>query len=104
MLKLETRQKSAPNLKAVVKVGGGRGFIVKRADDQVVITAAHCLPFFPPAHPMSYLQERTFEALLGPLGTKPTVWAECKFVDPIADIAVLSSPGRSRAARSGRRL
>jgi hypothetical protein len=26
------------------------------------------------------------------LGDKPTVWAECLFADPIADIAVLGSP------------
>jgi hypothetical protein len=30
--------------------------------------------------------------LLGPLGGEQEVWAECLFVDPIADIAVLGSP------------
>jgi hypothetical protein len=30
--------------------------------------------------------------VLGPLGQKPRVLAECLFVDPIADIAVLSAP------------
>jgi hypothetical protein len=56
-----------------------------------VITAAHCLPFFPPCHGASYLEERTYKALLGPLGAEPTIWAECLFADPIADIAVLGS-------------
>jgi hypothetical protein len=41
---------------------------------------------------MSYAEERTYSALLGPLGEEPTVWAECLFADPIADIAVLGSP------------
>jgi len=44
------------------------------------------------AHPALYLHERTFEDLLAPLGAAPTVWAECLFVDPIADVAVLDSP------------
>jgi hypothetical protein len=33
-----------------------------------------------------------YEALLGQLGAEPTVWAECLFADPIADIAVLGMP------------
>jgi hypothetical protein len=37
------------------------------------------------------LEERTWR-LLGPLGAEPTVSAECLFVDPVADIAVLGSP------------
>jgi hypothetical protein len=57
----------------------------------VVITAAHCLPFFPPCHAFSYLH-RTYEALPGPLRQEPTVWAECLFVDPVAYIAVLGEP------------
>jgi hypothetical protein len=31
-------------------------------------------------------------SLIASLGREPTVWAECLFVDPIADIAVLGSP------------
>jgi hypothetical protein len=38
------------------------------------------------------LHERTYEGLLGQLGTEPKVWAECLFADPIADVAVLGSP------------
>jgi hypothetical protein len=115
--------------RAVVRVGDGRGFVVrgvwkparKRTPNEepsyayftvdgvskrvklkppvlrprevrYVITAAHCLPFFPPCCGASYLAERTYKALLGPPGEKPTVWAECEFVDPIADIAVLGPP------------
>src|SRR5215831_14238288 len=85
---------------AVIRVGDGRGFIVKDAgrarlgwrDERVVITAAHCLPFFPPCHAASDLSERTYKTLLGPLGQESTVWAECLFVDPIGDIAVLGKP------------
>src|SRR5262249_29628643 len=34
----------------------------------------------------------TYESLLGRAGKEPTVWAECLFVDPVADIAVLGAP------------
>ena len=57
-----------------------------------VITAAHCLRRLPPAHSSAYTTERTYRRLLGPLGRRPTVWAMCVFVDPVADIAVLSEP------------
>jgi hypothetical protein len=93
---------------AVVTVGDGRGFIVKHAQPRrvisgqnqykvvevirYIITAAHCLPFFPPCHPTSYLNERTYQAVLGPLEADPTIWAECVFADPVADIAVLGPP------------
>jgi hypothetical protein len=77
----------------------GRGFMVEinhpnlKRREPVIITAAHCLPHFPPALGLlSYLEERTYRALLGPLNAEQTVWAECLFADPIADIAVLGSP------------
>jgi len=82
--------------KAIVGVGkpgqGGRGFVVEIGRQRLIITAAHCLPALPPAHPGSYLEELTYQALLGPLGATPTVWAECLFADPVADIAVLGAP------------
>jgi hypothetical protein len=78
-----------------VQVGGGRGFVVEREDQwqpRVIITAAHCLDDLPPAHPISYTEERTYPSMLGPLGAEPTVSAECLFADPIADIAVFGTP------------
>jgi hypothetical protein len=66
--------------------------VVRHSCRHLIITAAHCLPNLPPAHPFSYLEERTYQALLGPLGVKPTVWTECLFADPVADIAILDSP------------
>ncbi len=87
-----SQQKRNQAKSAVVTVGEGRGFVVKYAHDRLVVTAAHCLPFFPPCHGASYLAERTYGALLAPLGREPAVCAECLFADPIADIAVLGSP------------
>jgi hypothetical protein len=80
---------------AVLTVGGGRGFVVEcehRGHPMcVVITAAHCLPRFPPCGVWDQW-DWTYEELLGPLGQTPTVWAECIFVDPVGDIAVLCQP------------
>jgi hypothetical protein len=42
--------------------------------------------------PASYLHERTYHALLGAWGAECIVAAECLFVDPVSDIAVLGSP------------
>jgi hypothetical protein len=78
---------------AVIRVGSARGFVVEACKEQhLVITAGHCLPDIPPRHAMSYVEERTFAKLLGPLGGEPTVWAECLFVDPLSDLAVLGPP------------
>jgi hypothetical protein len=79
--------------KAVVRVGDGHGFVVETGRERLVITAAHCLPDLPPCHGASYVEERTYGNLLGPFGApEPKVWAECRFADPVADIAVLGSP------------
>lgn len=77
-----------------LRVGeGGRGFVAELGPDRiVVITAAHCLPYLPPPMPASYTEERSYAALLGPLGRPLTVWAECVFADPLADMAVLAAP------------
>jgi hypothetical protein len=77
--------------RGVLKVGGGRGFIVG-GKFGYIITAAHCLPSFPPPFSASNLEERTYQELLGPIEGPSTVSAECCFVDPIGDIAVLCSP------------
>jgi hypothetical protein len=34
-------------------------------EERVIITAAHCLPFIPPCHPTRYLEEQTYQRLLG---------------------------------------
>ncbi len=77
---------------AVVAVGGGRGFVVEDRFYRSIITAAHCLPKLPPAHPWMLTEEKTYQELLGPLGGECSVWAECLFVDPVGDIAVLTGP------------
>ena len=78
--------------RAVVTVGEGRGFVID-TDPRLVVTAAHCLPHLPPACSVMYLEEKTYKDLLAPLGNrKRTVWAECLFIDPVADIAVLGTP------------
>ena len=41
---------------------------------------------------MCIRDRRTYANLLGHLGESPTVWAECLFVDPVADIAVVGKP------------
>jgi hypothetical protein len=82
---------------AILMVGRGRGFIVQPRlglypEVPVVLTAAHCLPHLPPS-PSFRMEERTYPRLLGPLdSSEPSIWAECVFVDPIADIAVLGEP------------
>ena len=81
-------------LRAVLRVREGRGFVVAsklQRWERLVITAGHCLPDLPPSHTGSGLEKRTYK-LLGPLDAEPTVWAECLFVDPIADLAVLGAP------------
>jgi Trypsin-like peptidase domain len=92
--------------RAVLRVGGGRGFVVRcmnhlKLENQIVITAAHCLQEallanrqrgLPICHPGRYVEEETYSKLLGPLRARHTVWAACLFVDPIADIAVLGRP------------
>ena len=78
--------------RALVAVGeqGGRGFVIKTRSGPLVITAAHCLPALPVPHP--WAEDSRVWRVLGPIGKKPTVIAECCFVDPVADIAVLGPP------------
>jgi hypothetical protein len=83
-------------LRSVVSVDGGRGFVIETKDQgRLIVTASHCLErggesYLPPPVSFSHLEER----LIGPLGGEQTVWAECLFVDPVADLAVLGSPDR----------
>ena len=75
---------------AIVRVGkGGRGFLVEDARGECyVLTAAHCLPRLPRMRPW---EDVPYKAILGPFGRRrPTVWAQCIFVDPISDLALLA--------------
>jgi S1-C subfamily serine protease len=85
--------------RAVIRVGIGRGFIISSKQGHLVVTAAHCLRRMPrPALSLSS-DERTYRSLLAPLDEKRrTVSAECLFVDPISDVAVLGAPRREKAA------
>jgi hypothetical protein len=77
---------------AVIRVGDGRGFVVETADGvRYVITAAHCLPELPPYIAAAFSCEKTWR-LLAPLGEQQAVMAECLFVDPVNDIAILGAP------------
>ena len=76
--------------RAVLRVGDGRGFVVSSRNsigghERIVITAAHCLPSFPPCAPAADLEAYTYRDLLGPPNASPTVWAKCVFVDPRVD-------------------
>jgi hypothetical protein len=96
----------SPDPNCVVKVGGGRGFIIvnrihlpprpdwkKYIDERLIATAAHCLPQLPNPDHHTDVWERTYKGLLGTLdGTKKDVWADCRFVDPVADVAILGCP------------
>ena len=71
---------------AVVRVADGRGFLIEIDDEPhpVVVTASHCLPQLPePLGPAIYPD------VISAIGKKPTIAAECYFVDPIADVALL---------------
>ncbi len=101
--RLENRMKM--NTNGVVTVGGGRGFVMehrvyfdfgdgngnRKLRRKVVVTASHCLPH-PPKMPCYSYQETTYAKLLARLGEEPSVWTQCLFFDPVADVAVLGEP------------
>lgn len=75
---------------AVVTVGGGRGFVLQMPKGPRIVTAAHCLPHLPPALSFPAPEDVTYATLIGRLGqAKQPIWAECQFVDPVSDLAVL---------------
>jgi len=108
------KNRALPKPDCVVKVGGGRGFVFEYCvaipncirqevreqrprnfiSNRVVLTAAHCLgQKMPPPHAMAFRSERTYKKLLRTLdGTKKGICAECLFLDPVSDIAVLGCP------------
>lgn len=81
----------------IVRVGGsegmGRGFWIGSPDFAMIITAAHCLPHYPPRLGLiSYVSERTYIDFVYSLDGTCKCSAECLFVDPISDLAVLGCP------------
>jgi hypothetical protein len=83
---------------AIVRVGRGRGFVVRDGDgERVVVTAAHCLPRLPSPHRTEQRAGCVYDRLLAPLRERPAVGAELLFADPVADIVVLGPP-EDRAA------
>ena len=82
---------------AVLQVGNGRGFVIAVGGLHYVVTAGHCLGTLPEAYAAREYFEATQEDFLGPLGGPRSVWAECVFIDPVADIAVLGHAGDSGA-------
>jgi hypothetical protein len=104
------RQHPDPN--CVLKVGDGRGFIIMplpplkpglKTDhalkgvsflgQRLMLTTAHCLPHLPPAQATASSSDRTYKGLIETLdGSRKDISAECMFVDPVADIAVLGCP------------
>ena len=88
----------SPAKRAVLTVGkGGRGFIIETRDgSRLVLTAAHCLPAIPEAHP--WADDRTAR-LVAPHGRKLSIIADYLFVDPVADIAVLGRPSDDNLAK-----
>ena len=92
---------AAKSAVVVVGPGGGRGFVMESAfgrgkhmlSERLIVTAAHCLPSLPPAHPLSYLDEKIYLDVLSSLEAEtPHIPAECIYVDPVADIAILAEP------------
>jgi len=85
---------------AIIRVGNGRGFLIDTSTGVLVITAAHCVTKteagaeFPPACAASQPRDRTYPDLLGPIGGALMAWAECLFIDPVADLAVLCEPDK----------
>ena len=83
---------------SIIGVGGGRGFLLGDGLRSYVVTAAHCLTQtlhgtkLPLPRPDALPSERTYPNLFGPLDEPATISAECLFVDPIADLAVLGAP------------
>jgi hypothetical protein len=83
---------------AVVRVGGGRGFIVGAGYKSYIITAAHCLPerarhLYP--HLGNGINELLVKKLIGPLAPKRherKIWAELCSLSQTDDLAVFCEP------------
>ncbi len=103
---VEEPHRAKMNTNGVVRVGGGRGFVMehrvyfdfgdgnghRKLCRNVVVTASHCLPHAPKVMSGVDYQRATYPKLLAPLGEEPSVWTQCLFFDPVADVAVLGEP------------
>jgi hypothetical protein len=70
----------------------GAAFIIEINRRRYVVTAAHCLNHLPPPHLARYAGENLYPNLLGAMEGDQSVCAECAFIDPVADVAVLAEP------------
>ena len=87
------REERASAMKAIIRVGDGRGFLLKTIIGNVVVTAGHCLPHVPPAEQAAGAEQRMYADLLGVLDSNaPRASCECLFFDAVADVAVLGEP------------
>src|SRR5947209_4639450 len=86
--------------RAIVRVGKfGRGFLVgdvrNNGDGLIwrdVVTAASCLPCFPSFNPFSMTENvHLYAKIIGNLDQEPSIDAECRFADPVSNLAVLGS-------------
>jgi hypothetical protein len=85
--------------RAIVRVGRGRGFLVgdhrKNGDGYIwrdVVTAVSCLPEFPSFIPFKGPERlHSYDLILGRLDEEPSLSAECRFADPVSNLAVLGS-------------
>jgi hypothetical protein len=81
--------------RAVIRVGGGRGFIARAGEARRIITAAHCLPFdrLPTPHLSNSARELTFAKIAGRLTAKQlTIWGELSAYSLTDDFAALTEP------------
>jgi hypothetical protein len=76
----------------VIQVGEGRGFVIAAEHTRYVVPAAHCAGERPISHAAAVAREVTYENFIRPLGGSRDEWAECVFLDRVADIAVFSGP------------
>jgi hypothetical protein len=68
------------------------GFMIATEHARYVVTAAHCVGKLPEAQPEGFLGGHLPKLHRSPIGGKRHVWAECVFIDPIADTAVFRTP------------
>lgn len=82
---------------AIIRAGGGRGFIVRSRNHTLVLTAAHCLPWLDATRD---LQTEVFSReILAPIDCEPAIPVRVLWWEPCTDVAVI---GRSDDAITNR--